>query len=249
MGVWGLGWRLYGYVAMAIAFASLAAMCLIWMPIAVVLEALLPRAVAQPVGRRVIFVSFRAYLIILTVLCACRFDLRELDALRREPRLIVAANHPSLLDAVLIVSCLPNAVCVMKASLMSNPLLGAAARLAGYLRNGDAYRLTKQSRSSLADGAQLVLFPEGSRTRNYPLDPFNPVLGLIAKRSQTPVQMVLLEFSSPYLGKSWPWWKPPNLPLRCKARLGHRLDPCGDYVAFTSDIERRFRVALNGRAQ
>ena len=74
--------------------------------------------------------GFRLYLGFLQLFCACRFDLAELDRLRYAGPLIVAANHPSLLDVVLIVSCLPNAVCVIKAALLDRLLFGAAARLA-----------------------------------------------------------------------------------------------------------------------
>lgn len=237
-------WRLYEHLAMVVGLGALAAICLAWLPVASALHPVLPRRLAEHLGRRVIMLAFRHYLHILTLLCACRFDLSELDTLREERSVIIAANHPSLLDAVLLVSHLPNAVCVMKASLMDNLLFGSAARLARYVRNDGAYRLIKQGRQSLAEGAQVVLFPEGTRTTDFPINPLGLTLGLMAKRAQAPVQTVLLEFSTPYLGKTWPLWQPPQLPLRCKARLGRRFDPPEDHVAFTAMLETYFRAEL-----
>lgn len=237
-------WSLYEHVAMVVGLCSLVLVCLIWLPFAMLLYPLLPRQTGQALGRKVIAWVFAHYLRLLAALCACRFDLTELDALRDAGPLIIAANHPSLLDAVLIVSRLPNAVCVMKSSLMDNLLFGSATRLARYIRNDDALQMIRNSRDALDTGAQLVMFPEGTRTRQFPLNPLTPTLAMIARRSRAPVQTVLLEFSSPYLGKMWPWWRKPSLPLHCRARLGRRFDAPTNHAQFTRDLEAYFRLHL-----
>lgn len=237
----GLLWTAYEYVAMVIGLGSLALICLSWLPFAMLVNPLLPARSGRSVGRWVTAAGFRLYLRILGTLCACRFELSELDKLNEEGPLIVAANHPSLLDAVLIVSRLPNAVCVMKASLMNNWLLGSAARLSRYIRNDGAMQMIRQSREELQQGAQLLMFPEGTRTRAFPLEPLTPTLGMIARRANIPVQTVILEYSTPYLGKSWSLFKKPVLPLHCKARLGRRFDPPTDYAGFTHELESHLR--------
>jgi 1-acyl-sn-glycerol-3-phosphate acyltransferase len=231
----------YESIAMVVGLGSLGLLCLIWLPPAMVLQLLLPRRLGKAIGRRMISFGFRLYLQILGRFCACRLDLTELDHLRHEGPLILAANHPSLLDAVLIVSRLPNAICLMKASLMDNPLLGAAARLAGYVRNNGALPMIAQCREELGKGAQLVLFPEGSRTQRFPMDHFNPSVGLIARRSGVAVQTVFLEFSTPYLGKNWPLFRRPMLPLHCRARLGQRFEAKSNHTQFTDELEAYFR--------
>lgn len=237
-------WALYERVAMHIGLGSLAALCLAWLPFAMLLHPLLPAPLGQRVGRRVIMVGFRFYLRILSTLCACRFDLGELDGLRNQGPLIVAANHPSLLDAVLIVSRLPNAICVMKASLMDNLLFGSAARLARYIRNDGVMQIIGQSRDGLQDGGQVLIFPEGTRTTAFPLNPLTPTLGMIARRAEAPVQTVILEFSTPYLGKDWPLFRRPVLPLHVRARLGRRFDTPTDYPAFTRELDAYFRSEI-----
>jgi 1-acyl-sn-glycerol-3-phosphate acyltransferase len=237
-------WIAYEYVAMLVGLGSLALLCLLWLPFALLLDLLLPQRIAQPCGRAMIAAGFRGYLGILSVFCACRFDLRELDRLRGEGPLILAANHPSLLDAVMIVSRLPNAVCVMKAALMDNILFGAAARLARYIRNHAPLEMILGARDELAGGALLVIFPEGTRTTRFPLDPCTSSTALIAWRTGVPVQTLLIEFSTPYLGKAWPLFKRPSLPLRCRIRLGRRLSPTANVDAFTHELEAYFRQEL-----
>ena len=145
-------WRAYEHVAMVVGLLLLATVCLTWTPFALLLNPLLPEARAKRVGRGAIRGAFRLYLRLLSLLCACRFDLRELQALgRRGEPLVVVANHPSLLDAVILVACLPNAVCVMKARLMHNVLLGAGARMARYIVNDAPLPMI---RGAIADAQQ-----------------------------------------------------------------------------------------------
>jgi 1-acyl-sn-glycerol-3-phosphate acyltransferase len=237
-------WVAYETLAMFIGLGALAAICLVWLPFAMLLHPLLPRRIGQPLGRAAISVGSRGYLTLLTLLCASRFDLSELDRLRDQGPLIIAANHPSLLDAVMIVSRLPNAVCVMKASLMDNILFGAAARLAHYIRNNAPLEMILRAREELRHGAQLVIFPEGTRTTHFPIDACQQAVGLIAKRSGVPVQTLLIECSTPYLGKAWPLLRRPELPLSFRIRLGRRFPPPTDIPAFTAEMEAYFRAEM-----
>lgn len=237
-------WALYEILAMGIGLGGLALLCLIWLPLAMLLYPLLPRPLGRQFGRRTISFGLRSYLTLLQTVCACRFDLSELDKLRDAGPLILAANHPSLLDAVFILARLPDTACVMKASLMDNILFGAAARLARYIRNDAPLGMILHCREELKSGTQLLIFPEGTRTGGFPLDPCQPTIGLIAARAEIPVQTLLIEFSTPYLGKSWPLFRPPQLPLSCQIRLGQRFAPSADIPEFTHALETYLRSEL-----
>ncbi|MDP3167669.1 MAG: lysophospholipid acyltransferase family protein [Hydrogenophaga sp.] len=240
-------WNLYEHIAMVVGLSTLAVMCLSWLPLALALYPVLPGPAGRWLGRQVVMRGFRLYIGVLRLLCACRFDLTALDALRDQGPMVIAANHPSLLDAVLITSRLPNAVCIMKASLMDNPLFGAGARMARYVRNDNLLSAVLSCRRELQLGAQLVIFPEGTRTLGYPANPLNPLsrsTALIATRAGVPVQTLIIEFSSPYLGKGWPLWRKPALPLTCSVRLGKRFEAPRDARAFTTELEAYFRAEL-----
>lgn len=234
-------WSAYEPVAMVLGLGALALLCLSWLPFAMLLQPLLPRHVGRRLGRAVIARGFRGYLRFLTLACGTRLDLSGLDGLANQGPQIVVANHPSLLDAVMIVSRLPNAVCVMKASLLDNPLFGSAARLAGYIHNDAPVGMILGALDELRHGTQIVIFPEGTRTVRFPVDACQPAAGLMSRRSGVPVQTLLIDFSSPYLGKTWPLFRPPQLPLTFRIRLGKRFDPPADPVAFAAELETYFR--------
>ena len=235
---------LYERIVMVLGLGLLGFLCLFWLPFAELLYALLPDKWGRTVGRLAPFIGFRIYLFLLGRM-SFHFDLSVLDSLRHEPPLILVANHPSLLDAVMIVSRLPNAVCIMKAGLMNNVLLGPGARLARYIRNDTGLMLIGQAQTELASGAHLILFPEGSRTANFPLDACGPAAGMLARSCNTPVQSVFIEFNYPYLGKAWPLLLKPTLPLLARVRLGRRFQPQSDMSAFTVELEKYFRTELN----
>jgi len=240
----GALWAAYEGFAMVVGLGALALFCLLWLPFALVLYPVLPPNLGRSLGRHVARVGFRGYLGLLSLLCACRFDLDELDRLRDEGPLILAANHPSLLDALMVLSRVPNTACVMKASLMENILFGAAARLARFIRNDEPLAMILDAREELRAGAHLLIFPEGTRTSVFPVDTCLSSTGLIAQRSQVAVQTLLIEFSTPYLGKHWPLFRPPELPLLYRIRLGQRFNPPQQLEGFAAELEGYFRAEL-----
>ncbi len=240
-------WRLYEPVAMVLGLGLLAMICLGWTLVALVLTLLLPRRTTRRVGRLGIRYGFRLYVFLLQTLCGCRFELQDLEWLARErgsQPLVLVANHPSLLDAVILTAFLPNAVCIMKADVLHNLLMGFGARMAGYITNDAPLAMIRHAIAELEQGACLILFPEATRTPEAPVGRCSNTAGVIAARAGVPVQTLLIEMSSPYLGKQWPLWRPPRLPLRCRIRAGERLQQVAEPHAFGKQIEHYFRRSL-----
>lgn len=229
---------------MLLGLGLLALLCSVWLPFAMLLNSVLPIRWGRRIGRASIMAAFRFYLGFLTLCCACRFELGDLDRLRNTGPLILVANHPSLLDVVMIASRLPEAVCVMKATLLDNPLFGSAARLAGYIRNDGPVQMVLNARREVRQGAHLVLFPEGTRTSSFPVGACTDSAGLIAKAAAVPIQTALIECSTPYLGKAWPLLRRPTLPLHFRIHLGERFEPPQDVKAFTARLQRYFQEQL-----
>ncbi|MDP1899788.1 MAG: lysophospholipid acyltransferase family protein [Rubrivivax sp.] len=211
-----------------------------WNLAAVVAYPLLSRERGRHFGRAGIARGYRWFWRIAGWSGLLRMDARALDAMSHEPGLIVIANHPSMLDAVMLVARLPRSFCVMKAGLARNPLLGPAARLARYIRNDSAVGMVRRAVSELKAGGQLVMFPEGTRTTVPPINAFRPGVTLIAKLAQAPIQAVFIDTESPYLGKGWPLWRLPPLPIVFKVRLGERFAPEPDTQALLTRIEAYF---------
>jgi len=232
------------YVALYTSLTLLGLICLLWSACALPLYFLLPAEVGTAVGRRAIMTGFRLYAWSLAVTRSYRLDLTALDSIRGGPPVVLAPNHPSLIDALLILTRHPNIVCVMKAQLMRNVFLGSGARLARYVRNESSRQMVKESVAHLRRGATLLLFPEGTRTTRGPINPLAASAGLIAKYAGVPVQTLLIETDSPYLSKGWPLFRRPDLPVRYRVRLGRRFDPPQNVASFTAELERYYRGEL-----
>jgi 1-acyl-sn-glycerol-3-phosphate acyltransferase len=218
----------------------LGAMSLAWNLIAMLLYPFLSRERGLAVGRAGIAHGYALYWKFTALIGMLRIDSRALDALRDERGLIVVANHPSMLDALLLVARLPRSACIMKAELMRNIFLGAGARLARYIRNDSPRGMIRLAVDDLKHGGQLVIFPEGTRTTQAPVNPFRPGVTLIAKLANAPIQTVFIDTDSPYLGKHWPIWKLPPLPIVFKVRLGRRFAPSADANALLKELEAYF---------
>jgi len=190
----------------------------------VVLAWVMPRHVGVRLGRWLISILFRAYLWLLCAMGLLRLDLKALDELNAEHGLVIAPNHPSMLDALLIVSRLPQTCCIMKSELWDNIFLGAGVRLAGYIRNDSVTSMIRRSAVELQSGGNLLMFPEGTRTVRQPVNPLKGGIALIAQTVQAPIQTVILETNTPYLSKSWHLLKAPTFPLVYRARLGRRFN-------------------------
>jgi 1-acyl-sn-glycerol-3-phosphate acyltransferase len=234
----------YGWLVLYVGWLVFALFTLTNSIIADLLRWVLPKRLSRRVGRRGIHSVFRSYVFFLRATGVVKVDLSALDALRDEDQLILAPNHPSLLDAVFVISRLPNVVCIMKASLWDNLALGGGARLAGYVRNDSPETMVRLGVSALEQGGQLLVFPESTRSVNLPVNEFKGVTALLAKRSGASVQAIYLESNTEFLGKLWPVLKKPSFPLVYRARLGKRYAPPEDLRAFVDELQKDFSNAL-----
>jgi len=217
---------------------------LIWSLAASVLYLLLPRRLGTPLGQFAIMAIFRGFLFMLKASGIVKCDLSALNALREERSLIIAPNHPSLLDVVLVVSRLPHVVCIMKAEILQNLFLGGGARLAAYIRNDSCFTMIRTAAAALRAGNQLLVFPEGTRTRQPAGYHFKSGFALIAKTARVPVQTVFIETNSLFLSKGWPLFRKPAFPLTYRARLGRRFEVQGDVKALVAEMECYYRETL-----
>jgi 1-acyl-sn-glycerol-3-phosphate acyltransferase len=201
---------------------------------------------ARLFGQKLIHALFGFFVGYLRVFGLAELDADGVSELRDGDGLIMVANHPGLLDAVLLVSQAPRAVCLMKASLAHNIVLSGTARLAGYIHNKSGLGLVKKCEERLKEGSTLLVFPEGTRTVGGELLPFKMGFALVAVLSRAPVQTIIITSESNCLGKGWPFFKKPAFPVRYSLRLGRRFQPEPGQGAkhFGSAVENYFRETL-----
>jgi 1-acyl-sn-glycerol-3-phosphate acyltransferase len=109
----------------------------------------------------------RFNLAVLAVLCGVRVRREGWESL--VPRAVLAAQHQSELDILVLLAYLPAPTFVLKQELLKMPLFGACLRPAGMIpidRAGAAPALrgmVKAARGALAAGRSIVIFPQGTR--------------------------------------------------------------------------------------
>jgi len=167
--------------------------------------------------RKLMHKGFRLFFWILGSL---KLIYHEIDGVERfaenEPCLIVA-NHPTLLDVVLLFSCLPDAICVIKKDAKANPFFYGVLRECGYIANDGGKDLVDQCVEKLNYGNTLLIFPEGTRSPSGSLGRFSRGAAHIALRSNCRILPVTITIDDPILEKNWKWYD--VLPFATTMRL------------------------------
>lgn len=125
------------------------------------------------------------------------------------PGQLILANHPSLIDIVFLISRIPNANCIVKASLFSNPFIRGVLVTAGYIPNDDPEKIIELAAQSIACGESLVLFPEGTRSIPGREPRFQRGAAYIALRAKVTPTLVTIHCNPPMLMKNTPWYSIP----------------------------------------
>lgn len=159
-------------------------------------------------ARRVVQASFAGHVELMRRLGVMTYEIRGRERLQRDG-LLILANHPTLIDVVLLISLLPNADCVVKSAVARNAFMRGAVRAAGYVANDDGAGLVEDCIAAVKAGGNLVIFPEGTRTR--PGEPIKLQRGAanIAIRGRLDITPVRIRCVPPTLGKGDKWYRVP----------------------------------------
>lgn len=204
------GWRLAATgAAFAFVFGGGGLLAVTILP----LLALLPQRSHQRT-QFIIHRIFRFYVGMLQASGLLRLSLKDASRLEAAGGRIVVANHPTLLDVVLLISLIPRAQCVVKSALWLHPLLGPLMRRAGYIRNDlGADEMVAACSAALRAGECLIIFPEGTRTEPGSLPQFRRGFANLAILTKATIQPVVITCVPPTLIKGEPWWRiPPRQP-------------------------------------
>lgn len=182
------------------------------------------------IARRSIAASFRLFLTVTRVLGVLDYQMNGVDILRQERGCLVVANHPTLIDYVLLASVMPETDCLVKSALLKNPFLSGVVRAADYLVNSQADALLPASQQRLAQGDTILIFPEGTRTRPGETMTLQRGAANIAVRCGSDIRVVTIHCNQRMLDKESKWYQvPPTKPLftvevRERVKIDHFYD-------------------------
>ena len=119
-----------------------------------------------------------------------RIDVPGRAQLRQTSGSVVVCNHVSFLDPLLLVSLLPGVITIVRPDFFRVPIFGWLLRGAGFLgphlfAEGQPWidRVARHLRS----GGNLLVFPEGTRSRDGKLAPFKKGAFYLAKHLGAPI--------------------------------------------------------------
>jgi 1-acyl-sn-glycerol-3-phosphate acyltransferase len=201
-----LAWRTF---ATAIAFATFGFSSVLMFLLVFPLVGLFVRNRARLtyVARGVIHQYFRLYVWQMKALGIFTLEVHGLERLTARKGVFIVANHPTLIDAVILISLIPQADCVVRGNLLSNPFMRGPILAANYVTNDSGLGLIDAALKSVRAGNTLIIFPAGTRTPRLGRAPLQRGAANVAVRGPLDLTPVTIDAQPPMLGKDEPWYK------------------------------------------
>ncbi len=172
--IFGLGGLLLGIFALPV-------MKLIWQK----------KEVFNKKARRLVTALFRFFTAVLSVFSVAKITINDKKKLNNLGGCVVVANHPSLLDVVTLISQIPNANCIVNASLKKNVIGAVVASL--YITNDYEHaKLIELCKQTIAEGNALIIFPEGTRSKPQGQNQYKKGAARVALAAKCPIVPVFI---------------------------------------------------------
>lgn len=166
-------------------------------------------------ARKTIQAAFALFLWMMQFTGVLKFEIKSAKRLTESRGQLILANHPTLIDVIAIIAHMPNVNCIVKQDLWNNPFVGMVVRSANYIRNSESEGLIEQCEQALQAGNNLIVFPEGTRSRPGESLKFKRGTAHILLRSKAMMTPVIIQCRPSTLTKGAKWYKIP----RTKANL------------------------------
>jgi 1-acyl-sn-glycerol-3-phosphate acyltransferase len=126
-----------------------------------------------------------------------KFDIeKEIEQIHSS---VVVCNHLSYLDPILLISLLTRQCTIVKSTFFQVPFFGWLLKTSGYVPSMPSEMLgpaminnLEEIKKHLAAGGNLFVFPEGTRSRDGKLAPFNKGVFGIARYCNAPLKIVYI---------------------------------------------------------
>ena len=108
---------------------------------------------------------FKIFVKLATILGGISLSVENKGALTELRSKVVIANHPSLFDVVILFSLIPNADCIVKGELIQNKFISLIIKNL-YIPNNIPFEdQLEHAKKSMEEGNNLIIFPEGTRSK------------------------------------------------------------------------------------
>ena len=151
---------------------------------------------------------------IITLLAGVKIDITGKENIPSSGPVILASNHQGIFDIPVLQSSLPvDFRWVAKSSLFKIPVIGWTMSLAGYISieresASKAFRSIEAAAEKIHSGRSVLLFPEGTRSKEDALLPFKRGLFMLATKSEVPLVPISITGTREIMKSVSPWIRP-----------------------------------------
>lgn len=145
----------------------------------------------------------------LRPLCGITVEITGREHLPTHGPALVASQHQSAFDTIIWFLIAPAPAYVLKTELTRIPLYGGMCRKLGMIvvdrsAGASAIRgLLRDADRAMAEGRQIVIFPEGTRAPPGAVLPLQPGIAALAARTRLPVIPVVTDSGSSWGRRAW----------------------------------------------
>ncbi len=214
-------------------------MALIWFPaINLVVRDKEKRA---KLARLSVHKAWRFYIDFMQFMGTVSYETENIELLENCRGVIVVANHPTLLDVVFLMAFMRHTRAVVKQGVWNNPFMSGVVKACDYIPNlGNPEKLIEDCSDALKNGANLCIFPEGSRTPEGEAAVYQRGFARVALEARAPILTVAIDVSTPTLRKNEPWYSIPKKKAHWKIKVLELIE--------TTDESEYKRTAIGVRA-
>jgi 1-acyl-sn-glycerol-3-phosphate acyltransferase len=196
-------------------------------------------------ARALIGTAFRSFVWYMKSVGVMDYRIEGAEHIACRPNQLIIANHPTLIDVVILLSLFPQANCVIKSAVTRNIFMRNTVAAADYISNNEPDTLLESCIRYVESGGSLMLFPEGTRTRQGEPIVFEPGAAAVAIRSRAEILPVAIRCEPIFLTRQLAWhYVPPRKP-QFKIRV---MPPVRvEELVRIGDNERQSRLDLNDK--
>jgi len=173
-------------------------------------------------ARLAVHYSFRSLLYFMRSVGLLTLNFPKPDRLGKPGQMIIA-NHPSLLDIMLLIAHVKNANCIVKHGLSKNIFTWGPLTACGYISNDQSMEMLERAAEVLREGQTLIVFPEGTRTPLGATPHFHRGACTIALRGASCITPVVIRMQPRSLTKGEPWYHIPARRITYSIQVGEDI--------------------------
>lgn len=166
--------------------------------------------------------AFRTFLAVVARLGVLRVRCNGVEALRK-PGILVVANHPTLIDALIVMSYMAQADCVVKPGHYDNVWLSTTVKGAGYIPGRNGPQMVESCVEKLRSGRSVLIFPEGTRSPKGELGVLGRGAAHVALHADCELIPVTIDCQPATLYHGLAWWDVPERRFTVTLNVGAPL--------------------------